>query len=68
MMIFSRGEDGEQLAASPPNGFNPKLFRPGQMAESTTIRNGRRAATAENFRANCEMKFVHQTRPEQGVI
>lgn len=38
------------------------------MVESATFRNGRGMATAKNFRADGEMKLVHQTRPEQGII
>lgn len=66
--ILAVGEHSEQLDASLPGGFKSKLFDVSQTIESTTIRNGRRVATAENFRANGKVKFVHQPRAEQGVI
>ena len=38
------------------------------MAETSAISDSGGVAPAENFRADCEMQFVHQIGPEQGVI
>jgi len=61
-------KDGEQLVTNSSGGFNPKPFCGGQMAESAAIRNGWGAAIAEYFRAQGEVKFIHQTRAEHGIV